>query len=106
MFYLAVKLDPSRPDPYDASHLAFRGGKLMSRFVLALSVALALVPSLSAANNWPPPDGDTVNLKDPANWPNDPGYGGQWNYWSFIGAAATSVRPGETASGISVDRAW
>src|SRR5215831_9044147 len=78
----------------------------MSRLVLALSVALALVPSLSAANNWPPPDGDSVNLKDPANWPNDPGYAGQWNYWSFIGNGATNVRPGETASGISVDRAW
>jgi MYXO-CTERM domain-containing protein len=79
----------------------------MSRLVLALSVAFALVPSLAVATNtWPPPDGDSVNLKDPTNWPNDPGYAGQWNYWSFIGNGATNVRPGETASGISVDRAW
>ena len=78
----------------------------MSRFVFGLAAGLALIPSLSAANNWPPPDGTSVNLKDPANWPNDPGYGGQWNYWSFIGDGATAVNANETASGISVDKAW
>jgi hypothetical protein len=78
----------------------------MSRIVFGLAAVLALIPSLSAANNWPPPDGDSVNLKDPANWPNDPGYAGQWNYWSFIGTGANAVDPRETASGFSADKAW
>jgi hypothetical protein len=79
--------------------------------LLPLLLATALFPHDVAAE-WPPaPDAD---MRDPANWPNDPGYGhsddkdGQWNYYSFLPPAAPGVvrRAGETASGMSIDLAW
>jgi len=76
-----------------------------------------------ARAGWPPPPGATPDqLKDPANWPNDPGYGphddkgqpsasgkgGTWQYWSWIPThdAAHPYRQAETATGMSVDVAW
>ncbi|UQA57947.1 FG-GAP-like repeat-containing protein [Polyangium aurulentum] len=79
--------------------------------LISLALASALFPHDVAAK-WPPaPDAD---MQDPANWPNDPSYGfgddqdGQWNYYSFLPPAAPGVvrRAGETASGMSIDRAW
>ncbi len=71
---------------------------------------------------WPPPRSATsADLKDPANWPNDPEYGyatavqprdrtsGLWQWYSFIpdrSPGAPALRPEETASGMSVDLAW
>jgi hypothetical protein len=62
------------------------------------------------ANNWPPPPG--ADMTNPANWPNDPGYAGTWNFFSWLpkqdpGTPAYSM-PDQLlgASGMSVDRAW
>jgi hypothetical protein len=71
------------------------------------SLALLFAPRVAPANNWPPPGG--ANLADRQNWPNDPDYANQWNYWSFIGdPARRTVRPEEMAlgSGIHADEAW
>ena len=81
--------------------------------VLALGVAASpLVPGHASAGWPPPPNATAKDMADPANWPNDQGYGfsassdGQWNLYSFIPSVAKSVRPQETASGMSVDLAW
>jgi Subtilase family/FG-GAP-like repeat/FG-GAP repeat len=90
-----------------------------------LLVALGVVALCRDARaGWPPPLGATAqDMKNPANWPNDPGYGykpsekaadresGQWQFYSFIpdrspGAFVPDLRPGETAAGMSVDLAW
>ena len=71
---------------------------------------------------WPPPpDATSDDMRDPTNWPNDPGYGynassvaserrdGQWQLYSFIPEQSLPtrlIRTGETASGSSVDLAW
>jgi MYXO-CTERM domain-containing protein len=80
--------------------------------LLALPLALALGTSREARGAWPPPESATsVDLADPVNWPNDPGYGwsadanGQWNYYSFM-VDNENVRPEETATGMSIDLAW
>ncbi len=99
---------------------------LLSRFTfLAAPTILALLAasvSQDAAAGWPPPKNATrADVKDPANWPNDPGYGyqaadlasnrrdGQWNLYGFIpdrSKNAPPIRPDEFASGMSVDLAW
>jgi MYXO-CTERM domain-containing protein len=87
--------------------------------------ALVLLASASrdARAGFPPPPGATQEqLKDPANWPNDPsygptddkgkpsitGHGGLWQYWSWIPPHPTDrpYRAGEVATGMSVDVAW
>ena len=71
---------------------------------------------------WPPPlSATSADMADPQNWPNDPEYGfvaastakdrkpGLWQYYSFIptrSEGAPSIRPEETAAGMSVDLAW
>src|SRR5262245_33165638 len=82
----------------------------------AALITLALLAPLAArdaAAGWPPPESATSkDMADPANWPNDPGYAwtdgneGAWNFYSFMPTIATSVRPQETASGMSIDLAW
>ena len=79
---------------------------------------LALFASTGHAA-WP----DGADLKDPANWPNDPDWGykaaqlpkdrhsGQWHFYGFQpdrSPNAPELRPAEvgTPSGISTDRAW
>jgi MYXO-CTERM domain-containing protein len=60
-----------------------------------------------AAADWPPPDG--ADLSDPANWPNDPGYAGQWNLWSFMpeeNAGRVTDYERSIGSGFHADRAW
>ncbi len=87
-------------------------------------LSLVLLDQREARASWPPPPGATQDqLKDPANWPNDPGYGphdskgnpvanggtgGTWQYWSWIPAhdAQHPYRQAETATGMSVDVAW
>jgi MYXO-CTERM domain-containing protein len=80
--------------------------------LIALGVALTPLAPGGARAGWPPPENATAkDMADPANWPNDPGYGysatedGQWNYYSFIPDVA-HPRPEETASGMSIDLAW
>jgi MYXO-CTERM domain-containing protein len=86
-----------------------------SPFSAALLALVTLAPlALSDARaDWPPPESATSkDMANPMNWPNDPGYAwsedsdGAWNYYSFIPSIATSVRPQETASGMSIDLAW
>ena len=80
---------------------------------LLTAVGLVVLTSRSddaAANHWPPPQG--ADLTNPDNWPNDPGYGGMWQYFSYL----PKQEPGTPqylgadtklgASGMSVDAAW
>ena len=89
------------------------------RWTLLLGLAAL---SVDAAAAWPPPlTATSADMKNPDNWPNDPGYGyvaaqkpgdredGQWNFYSFIpdrSPNAPPIRPDETASGMSIDLAW
>jgi hypothetical protein len=45
-------------------------------------VAVGIAPMHARANNWPPAKG--ADMTNPANWPNDPDYRTDWNYWSFL----------------------
>jgi uncharacterized protein (DUF2141 family) len=57
--------------------------------------------------DWPPGVGS--DLTDPANQPNDPGYGGDWNYWSYVPAADAnhvSSYQNMIGAGIHADQAW
>jgi MYXO-CTERM domain-containing protein len=92
-----------------------RSAPLLQRLtaLAALGVAASSLVASDAAAGWPPPPTATaMDMADPANWPNDPGYGysamsdGQWNLYSFMPSTAKMVRPQETASGMSVDLAW
>src|SRR4029077_20644420 len=84
------------------------------RIVGVISAACAFAaafPSDRANANWPPasPNDD---MTDKANWPNDPDYGGRWNYWSFLPKQDPGTKPylnADTlmgASGMSIDKAW
>jgi len=79
---------------------------------LALAASLALLPGSPARAQWPPPDGEHIDLSDPQYWPNDPDYENLWNYWSWIhpeavdAVAAFSPYELELGSGSHVDRAW
>ncbi|MCA9595345.1 MAG: VCBS repeat-containing protein [Myxococcales bacterium] len=86
------------------------------------TAALLLVSEATVSAAWPPASGASAqDLKNPDNWPNDPGYGyvasskpserkkGQWQFYSFIpdrSPGAPELRPQETASGMSIDLAW
>lgn len=103
----------------------FRAARRLSLAALTAlaSLSLWLAPSPGRAD-WPPPlTATSSDMKNPANWPNDPGYGykasekaserksGQWQFYSFIpdrspGGFVPPLNPGETASGMSVDLAW
>lgn len=84
----------------------------------ALFVSISIGFGEPARAGWPPPaDATAEELKDPANWPNDPAYGydvaegksGQWHHYSFIPDRAPNaprLREGESAAGMSVDLAW
>ena len=46
---------------------------------------ILLLVCVRADAAWPPPADDTgFDYTDPANWPNDPGYSGSWELWSFV----------------------
>lgn len=88
---------------------------LLKRLTVLCALGVAASPLLPghARAAWPPPPNATAqDMADPANWPNDPGYGyasnknGQWNLYSFMPDVSTKVRKEETASGMSVDLAW
>src|SRR5262249_36884744 len=58
---------------------------------------------------WPPKPGD--DLTQPANWPNDPGYKGTWQYFSWLPKSTgalpyTAADQKLGASGMSIDKAW
>jgi hypothetical protein len=76
----------------------------------ALALALVLGSGDARANNWPPASG--ADMKDPSNWPNDPGYPSLWTYFSWLPKQASGTSPYLDAdvklgaSGMSVDVAW
>ena len=88
----------------------------MKRFRLVAAAAAVLVLAArwpghggDAHAAWPPNEGD--DLKQRVNQPNDPGYPGRWNYFSYIPDSV--LRPGELTeyermigSGFHADRAW
>ena len=45
----------------------------------------AVILGAPARAAWPPPKDDTgFDYTDPSNWPNDPGYAAQWDFWGFV----------------------
>lgn len=62
------------------------------------------------ANTWPPAPG--TDMSNPANWPNDPGYTSDWNFWSWLPKQLPGTQPyvddDKTlgASGMHIDQAW
>jgi hypothetical protein len=81
--------------------------------VLAAISAVVLVRPARAANaNWPPALSVTrEQLADPTYWPDDPGYAGDWNKWSFTPSVVMNnphVSDAEKAAGIgmAMDAAW
>jgi hypothetical protein len=97
--------------------------KTSSLRVVGLSFLLCLVSFSARSDNaraaWPPNPGDGKTLeerrafmKDPANWPNDPGYKDRWNYFSWLPEQKPGTPPYLEAdkklgaSGMSVDVAW
>jgi len=78
----------------------------MRRAALSLLIALAL-PAGALASSWPNGPDEDPRLAQP----NDPGYQGQWNLWSFVPEAwaeKPNFRTEEIAmgTGIHADRAW
>jgi len=72
-----------------------------------LGAALTALLGGDAVADWPPPEGADMSLA--TNWPNDPGYDGDWNLWSFMPAEnAPKVTDYEAliGSGCHADRAW
>ncbi len=75
-------------------------------FLLVLLCGLA-IPTLSLG--WPPDESrGAVNYGDPASWPSDPGYGGQWQSWSFAPSTYKNLdaRTKRLGMGGHYDRAW
>ncbi|MBK8691993.1 MAG: VCBS repeat-containing protein [Deltaproteobacteria bacterium] len=85
-------------------------------FSRGLGLALGLGALLSAPRPaeaiWPPrPEMTSADLAMMANWPNDPGYAGQWEHWSWVPGMNLTVpnfRTEEAAlgAGNNTDRAW
>lgn len=83
--------------------------RLASFLVLAGALGLT-VRSHVAHAAWPPQLTD--DLTNPANWPNDPGYKGTWQWQSFLPKQQPNTAPYLSAdqklgaAGMSVDKAW
>ena len=81
---------------------------LLTIALLVLAAGVALDAARAENKKWPPPVSVT-DLSDSTHWPDDPGYAGAWEMFSFIPKAAKgSVRKAELklGSGIHADRAW
>lgn len=78
--------------------------------LIALGACTLFLRAHDARGAWPPPE--NADFTDTSNWPNDPGYAGRWNYWSFLPKQDPNSRPYLSAdkalgaSGMSVDKAW
>src|SRR5437016_11426872 len=79
-------------------------------FALIVVLLLFTPPFVPAGAAWPPNESaGTVDYSDPANWPNDPGYGGAWNLWSFVPSrlqAQVDAVSNRLGAGAHFDRAW
>jgi hypothetical protein len=90
--------------------MRLRPARFLTLTLSALLAPLAVARDAPAA--WPPPANATrAELADPANWPNDPSYAGQWEHWSWIPPEAQALpgfRTEELAigSGSNTDAAW
>jgi len=79
---------------------------------LALGLCALTVTPRPVHAIWPPsPTATQDEMSRPENWPNDPGYAGSWDQWSFIPGTTLMVpgfRQAERAigSGNNFDRAW
>ena len=50
----------------------------------ALAAYVLTGESSSARADWPPDESKgPIDYSDPKNWPNDPGFSGMWEMWSF-----------------------
>ena len=84
--------------------------RVRSLAIVTTLVVLALGMHDARANNWPPPAG--ADMTDPNNWPNDPSYASDWNYWSWIPTQQKGGQPYLSAdlklgaSGMRIDQAW
>lgn len=83
--------------------------KIRSTLMLASLVVVSLLVAPAHAG-WPPDEtAGPVDYKDSANWPNDPGYSGQWQYWSFTPDKIRNQVDSRTktlGTGGHYDRAW
>jgi hypothetical protein len=84
---------------------------VLARAVRASSVLAAVVfAAHDAPASWPPRSG--ADMRDPANWPNDPAYPTAWPYFSWLPSQAAGAAPylgadaALGASGMSVDVGW
>jgi hypothetical protein len=79
-------------------------------FLASIAVLALSGRSDHATAAWPPAPG--ADMRDKANWPNDPDYAGLWQYWSFLPEQKAGTSPYIEAdrklgaSGMSVDKAW
>ncbi len=79
---------------------------------LALGLGTLLATQRNAEAVWPPrPEMTAADLSMMANWPNDPGYAGQWEHWSWVPGANLTFPNFRTAeatmgTGNNTDRAW
>ncbi len=93
---------------------------------LLVGASLASLMLRDAEAAWPPAAG--ADMRDPANWPNDPGYppyvvavppttpktpqNGQWNLWSYLPTQLPGTEPYISAdkklgaSGMRIDEGW
>jgi len=75
-------------------------------FVILVAALIFLSPHTQAANpNWPNPPDQNPRLEPP----DDPGFSGAWELWSFIpDEGLDTIRPEEIemGSGLHADRAW
>jgi hypothetical protein len=90
--------------------LTTRADLYASRFSTAVLCMLLLgsLQSLAQAA-WPPDESKgTVDYSSPASWPNDPGYAGEWQLWSFAPSSSSKLdaRTKRLGIGAHVDRAW
>lgn len=79
-------------------------GRVLRVFLLLLGIAVPL-----AALAWPPDESKgPVDYANPSSWPSDPGYGGQWQSWSFAPAEYKKLdaRTRRLGMGGHYDRAW
>jgi len=87
---------------------ALRRSLRVAAGLVGLSLACSTLQDAHAA--WPPAVGS--DLTNSANWPNDPGYGGSWNFFSYLPVQAAGTMPyidadkALGASGMSIDKAW
>jgi hypothetical protein len=79
--------------------------------IACLGLSAVGLHDASANPNWPTiPKG--TDMSNPANWPNDPSYTTDWNYWSWLPKQVAGNRPYVPydvtlgASGMHIDQAW